>query len=78
MEEELEQIRNTLIVSDRRNVGSLLGAGLAGLLGFVLFSGTVVFAVVGAACGCCIGRVIGSRMKARRKAAEPLNENQTY
>ena len=75
MEEELENIRNTLRVSDRRNVGSLLGAGLLGVLGFIIFSGTLVFAFVGGAAGFALGRVIGSRMKARRKAAEPLNEN---
>jgi len=78
MEEELEKIRNTLIVSDRRNVGSLLGASLLGLLGFVLFSGTLVFAFVGGAAGFALGRFIGWRLKARKKAAEPLNENQMY
>ncbi len=78
MEEDLEHIRNTLVVSDRRNVGSLLGASLLGLLGFVLFSGTLVFAFVGGAAGFALGRVIGSRWKARKKAAEPLNENQVY
>ena len=71
-------IRNTLIVSDRRNVGSLLGASLLGLLGFVLFSGTLVFAFVGGAAGFALGRFIGWRLKARKKAAEPLNENQMY
>jgi hypothetical protein len=59
-------------------VGSLLGATVLGVLGFILFSGTIYFAFVGGAAGFALGRLLGSRMRRRKKASEPLNQNEVY
>jgi hypothetical protein len=78
LEDDLNEIRKTLRVSDARNVGSLLGATLLGVLGLVLFSWSVPFAAVGGVAGFALGRLLGWKMRRRQTASQPLNQNEMY
>jgi len=52
---------------DKKNTGSVIGMTVFGVLGFVIFSGTLYLSVLGGLLGIGIGRLIGTRFKSKLK-----------
>ena len=63
-EEQIQKYINDNAYTDRRIAGSIIGLGLFGGLGFLIFTGTVTFGVCGSTlahtlCNRCVGRGAG-------------------
>lgn len=79
LEAELKKIQDELNTSDKRHLGSVVGAGIFGLLGFLLLSPTVVGGIAGGVVGLGVGHLIGRSMRKRRKIAlSDVNMDKVY
>lgn len=79
LEIELKKIQDELNTSDKRHLGSVVGAGVFGVLGFLLLSPTVVGGIAGGVVGLGVGHLVGRSMRKRRKIAlSDVNMDKVY
>ena len=62
-EEEIEKHISSNAFTDRKIIGSVVGMGAFGSVGFLVFSSTYTFGIAGGVLGIILGGVIGSRIR---------------
>lgn len=50
---------------NKSNTGTIIGMTIFGILGFIIFSGTIYLSVIGGVIGIGVGRLVGSQFKSR-------------
>jgi len=75
LEEELTLIADSLQTTDKRHIGSVIGAGVFGLIGFAVFN--VIGLVPGALVGYGVGHVVGRKLK-KKKSSQDYNKDKQY
>jgi len=79
LETELKKIQDELNTSDKRHLGSVIGAGVFGLLGFLLLSPTAIGGIAGGVVGLGVGHLVGRSLRKRRKIAlSDVNMDKVY
>lgn len=63
--ESLINYLNEKSMKDKSNSGTVIGMTVFGVMGLIIFSGTIYFSVVGGVVGMAIGRTLGKRFKKR-------------
>jgi hypothetical protein len=56
---------NTHSYKNKSNTGTIIGMTVFGIMGFIIFSGTIYLSVIGSVIGIGVGRLVGSRFKSR-------------
>jgi hypothetical protein len=79
-EEELHKIavsskQDNLQTTDKRHIGSVIGAGICGLIGFAIFN--VIGLLPGALVGYGVGHVVGRKLK-KRRSSQDYNKDKQY
>ena len=79
LESQVEEIQQTLGKTDKRYIGSVIGAGVMGFLGFILVSSmTIVGGLAGGVVGLGIGHLVGRKWKKRKHPVVSLARDKQY
>jgi hypothetical protein len=76
--QELARLMDIVETEDRRNVGTILGMTVLGVVGFLAFSFTIVGGICGGVIGIGLGRYAGKKIKRRVKHKKPLTGEEMY
>jgi hypothetical protein len=63
--ESLVKYINNHSYKNKSNTGTIIGMTVFGIMGFIIFSGTIYLSVIGSVIGIGVGRLVGSRFKSR-------------
>jgi hypothetical protein len=75
-QKELEKARSTKGLTDKRHIGSVLGASVFGVIGFIV--APVIGGIAGGVLGFGLGHAVGRRFKRNRKNLNNLNLTNEY
>jgi hypothetical protein len=76
--QEIGRLLDLTEMEDRRNVGTIIGMTVLGLVGFFTFSFTIVGGVVGGVIGIGLGRYAGRKLIRRIKRKKILTQEEMY